>query len=92
MIKPLRNNIIVKLSEVSNTTESGIILTESAVEKPTYGEVIACGPGLLENGKRIPLDMKVGDTVMFTQFAGKDLVVDGEPVVMMLDQDVFAIV
>ena len=91
MIQPLRNNIIVRLQEVASTTEGGIILTESAQEKPCQGEVIACGPGILENGERVPMDMKVGDTVMFTQFAGRELQVDGETVVMMLDTDCFAI-
>jgi len=91
MIKPLRNYIVVRREEAQTTSQGGIILTESAQDTPTQGEVIAVGPGILENGERVPMDVKVGDVVMFTQFAGKDLEVDGQQVSLMLDTDVFAI-
>lgn len=91
MIKPLRNYIVVRREEAQTTSQGGIILTESAQDIPTQGEVIAVGPGILENGERVPMDVKVGDVVMFTQFAGKDLEVDGQQVSLMLDTDVFAI-
>lgn len=91
MIKPLRNYIVVRREEAQTTSQGGIILTESAQDIPTQGEVIAVGPGVLENGERVPMDVKVGDVVMFTQFAGKDLEVDGQQVSLMLDTDVFAI-
>tara|TARA_R110000787_G_scaffold248404_1_gene353947 strand:- start:203 stop:484 length:282 start_codon:yes stop_codon:yes gene_type:complete len=91
MIRPLRNYIIVKRHQAETTSALGIILPDSAQQQSDFGEVVACGPGLLERGERVPLDMKVGDTVHFAMFTGKDVEVDGDIMSMMLDTDVYGI-
>ena len=91
MIRPLRNYILVERAEAETTTELGIILPETAVEQATEGVVIACGKGLYERKERVPMEVKVGDNVLFTQFAGKELTVDGKTVWLMLDTDIYAV-
>jgi chaperonin GroES len=92
-IKPLEDRLVLKRSEAETTTAGGIILTESAQEKPQQGEVLAVGPGrILENGKRAELDVKVGDKVYFGKYAGTEVKVDGEDVIIMKESDVLAIV
>jgi chaperonin GroES len=92
-IKPLEDRLVLKRSEAETTTAGGIILTESAQEKPQQGEVLAVGPGrVLENGKRAELDVKVGDKVYFGKYAGTEVKVDGEDVIIMKESDVLAIV
>ena len=91
MIKPLRNQIIVKRDEIETTSAGGIILTEATQESPTEGTVIACGPGVRERGERVAPDVEVGDLVLFPQYAGKELNLDGETYLIMHDTDVYAI-
>jgi chaperonin GroES len=92
-IKPLEDRLVLKRSEAETTTAGGIILTESAQEKPQKGEVLAVGPGrVLDSGKRAELDVKVGNTVYFGKYAGTEVTVDGEEVIIMKESDVLAIV
>jgi len=91
MIKPLRNNIVVKREEVETTSSLGIILPASAQETSSEGVVVACGEGLWANGERVPLDVKVGDRVLFNAFTGKEIVCEGKTYTVMLDADVYAI-
>lgn len=92
-IKPLEDRLVLKRSEAETTTAGGIILTESAQEKPQKGEVLAVGPGrVLESGKRAELDVKVGNIVYFGKYAGTEVTVDGEEVIIMKESDVLAIV
>lgn len=92
-IKPLEDRIVIKRSAAETTTSGGIILTESAQEKPQKGEVVAVGPGRqLENGQKAPLDVAVGDVVYFGKYAGTDIQLDGEDVIIMKESDVLAIV
>ena len=92
-IKPLEDRLVLKRSEAETTTAGGIILTESAQEKPQMGEVLAVGPGrVLDSGKRAELDVKVGNTVYFGKYAGTEVTVDGKEVIIMKESDVLAIV
>jgi len=92
IVRPLRNNIIVKRLEADTTTEGGIILTEKVVEVPTEGRVIACGNGILENGERTPLEVKVGDVILFPAYGGTEIDLDGETHVIMEDTAVLAVI
>ena len=92
-IKPLEDRIVIKRSEAETKTAGGIILTESAQEKPMQGKVLAVGPGRqLENGQRATMDVSVGDVIYFGKYAGTDIQVDGEDVIIMKESDVLAIV
>jgi chaperonin GroES len=92
-IKPLEDRIVIKRSEAETKTAGGIILTESAQEKPQQGTVLAIGPGRqLENGQRAPLDVSVGDVIYFGKYAGTDIQLDGEDIIIMKESDVLAIV
>ena len=92
MIRPLRDHIIIKRTQANTKSAGGIILTEQAQDIPTKGEVVACGNGLLEGGERQPLDVQVGDVVLFPQFAGSEVTIEGEVHVIMKDTDVYAVV
>ena len=92
MIRPLRNYIIVSREAAETTSALGIIIPEAAQKTSDHGVIVACGPGILERGERVPLDVEVGDRVMFAQFTGKEVEVDGESMLMMLDTDVYGIV
>lgn len=90
-MRPLRNNIIIKRLEADTKSAGGIILTEKAVEVPTEGEVIACGNGLVENGERTPLEVKVGDIVLFPAYGGTEIDFNGETHLIMEDTAVLAV-
>lgn len=93
-IKPLGDRVVVKALAQEEKTKSGIVLPDTAKEKPQQGEVIAVGPGkVLENGQRLPLDVKVGDKVIYSKYAGTEIKVDGQDV-LILDgtRDIYAII
>ena len=92
-IRPLHDRVIVKRLEEVRTTASGIVIPDTATEKPDQGEVIAVGPGKKdENGKVIALDVKVGDKVLFGKYAGQTVKVDGEEVLVMREDDIMGVV
>ena len=92
-IRPLHDRVIVKRLEEVRTTASGIVIPDTATEKPDQGEVIAVGPGKKDdNGKVITLDVKVGDKVLFGKYAGQTVKVDGEELLVMREEDIMAIV
>jgi len=91
-IRPLHDRVIVKRVEAERTTASGIVLPDSAGEKPDQGEVLAVGPGKRDdNGKQITLDVKVGDRVLFGKYAGQPVKVDGQEVLVMREEDIVGI-
>ncbi len=91
-IRPLHDRVIVKRVEEETTTAGGIVLPGSAAEKPSEGEVLAVGNGkLLENGDIRPLDVKVGDRVLFGKYSGTEVKVDGEEVIVMREDDIMGI-
>lgn len=93
-IRPLHDRVIVKRQEVESKSAGGIVLTGSAAEKSTRGEVLAVGKGrILENGSIKPLDVKLGDTVIFSEgYGAKSEKVDGEEVLILSEGDILAIV
>jgi len=92
-LRPLHDRVIVKRLDQETKTASGIVIPESAAEKPDQGEVIAAGPGKRDaNGKRVELDLKVGDRVLFGKYAGQSVKVDGNELLVLREEDVVAIV
>ena len=92
-LKPLGDRIVVKVLEREEKTKSGLFLPDTAKEKPTEGEVIAVGTGkILDNGQKQPVEVKVGDRIIFSKYAGTEVKVDGEDLVIFSERDVLAIV
>ena len=92
-IRPLHDRLIVKRMEEERTTASGIVIPDSATEKPDKGEVLAAGNGkILESGEVRPLDVKVGDQVLFGKYAGTTVKVDGEELLVMREDDIVAVI
>ncbi|TDR76742.1 co-chaperone GroES [Paludibacterium purpuratum] len=92
-IRPLHDRVVIKRLEAEEKTASGIVLPGSAAEKPDMGEVIAVGNGkILENGERRPLELKVGNKVIFGKYSGQTVKFDGDEVLVMREEDVMAIV
>jgi len=92
-IRPLHDRVVIKRVEEERVSAGGIVIPDSAAEKPDRGEVIAAGNGkILENGEVRPLDVKVGDTVLFGKYAGTGVKVDGEEVLVMREDDVIAVI
>jgi len=93
-LKPLGDRLVVEPIEAEETTASGILLPETAKEKPQEGKVIAAGPGKLDDsGKRVPMEVKVGDRVLYAKYAGTEIKLDGDNKVLILkESDVLALV
>lgn len=92
-IRPLHDRVVIKRSAEERTTASGIVIPDSATEKPDQGTVVAIGNGKKDdNGKVIALDVKVGDKVLFGKYAGQTVKVDGEELLVMTESDIMAIV
>jgi chaperonin GroES len=92
-IKPLEDRIVVKALDAEETTASGLVIPDTAKEKPQEGEVIAVGPGRVDdNGKRVPIDVKVGDKVIFSKYGGTEVKYSGEDFLILSARDVLAIV
>lgn len=92
-IKPLADRIVVKRLEAEQKTKGGIVLPDTAKEKPKSGEVVAVGTGkTLESGKSQPLQVKVGDKVMFSSYAGNEVTVDGVEYLIMSESEILAII
>ncbi|WP_018233587.1 co-chaperone GroES [Thioalkalivibrio thiocyanodenitrificans] len=91
-IRPLHDRVIIKRMEEERTTAGGIVIPDSAAEKPIRGEVLAVGKGkIMDNGETRPLDVKVGDKVLFGKYSGTEIKVDGEDVLVMREEDVMAV-
>ena len=91
-IRPLQDRVIVRRMEEETTSPGGIVIPDSAAEKPSRGEVVAVGNGLvLDNGELRPLDLKVGDKVLFGKYSGTEIKVDGEDLLVMKEDVVMAV-
>ena len=91
-IRPLADRIVVKRIEEKETLRSGIIIPDSAQEKPQEAEVVAVGPGKrLEDGKRVPIDVKVGDRILFGKYSSSDVKVDGEEYLIMREDEILGV-
>jgi chaperonin GroES len=92
-IRPLHDRVVVRRTEEERTSPGGIVIPDSAAEKPIRGEVIAVGNGkILESGDQRALDLKVGDNVLFGKYSGTEVKVDGEDLLVMREDDVMAVV
>ena len=91
-LKPLEDRIVVKQGEGEETTVSGIVIPDTAKEKPQEGTVVAVGPGRFEDGTRVPLDVKVGDTVLYSKYGGTEINHSGKDLLILTSRDVLAIV
>lgn len=91
-VTPLADRILVKPKAKEEVTKSGIVLPDTAKEKPQEGTVVAVGPGrVLEDGKRVPLEVKVGDTVLYAKYAGTEVKLEGEEYLILKESDVLAL-
>ncbi|KKN30891.1 hypothetical protein LCGC14_0829410 [marine sediment metagenome] len=91
-LKPLGDKVVVKPSESEEKTKSGIVLPESAKEKPQEGKIVAVGTGKLEDGKRVPLEVKVGEKVIYSKYGVTDIKIEGEDLLILGESDILAIV
>jgi chaperonin GroES len=92
-LKPLGNRLVIEPIEQEEITAGGIVLPETAKEKPQKGKVISTGPGDRdEDGDRIPMDVKAGDTVLFAKYSGTEIKMDGKKLLILRESDVLAIV
>ena len=92
-IRPLNDRILVKRLESETTTSGGIIIPDSAKEKPAEGKIVAVGAGKLnDKGERIALEVKVGDSVLFSKYGGTDVKIDGEEYLIMREDDILGVV
>ena len=92
-IRPLHDRVVVRRLEAETTTKGGIVIPDSATEKPIQGEVVAVGDGtLLDSGERRPLDLRVGDRVLFGKYAGTEVKLDGEELLVMREADIMAVI
>ncbi|AET59595.1 co-chaperone GroES [Paenibacillus sp. NRS-1782] len=92
MIKPLGERVLVEAIEQEQTTSFGIVLPDSAKEKPQEGKIIAVGAGALKDGVRIPLEVKEGDRVIFSKYAGTEIKYEGKEYLIMKESDIHAII
>jgi chaperonin GroES len=92
MIKPLADRVVVKALPSEETTKGGIVLPDTAKEKPQEGEVVAVGPGkLADNGQRVTLEVKVGDKVIYSKYGGTEIKIDGEEYLILRESDILAV-
>ena len=92
-IRPLHDRVIVKRLEEARTTAGGIVIPDSAAEKPMRGEILAVGSGkLLDNGEIRALQVKVGDKVLFGKYAGTEVKIDGDEIVVMREEDIMGVI
>ena len=91
-IRPLGDRVVIKKLEAESTTKSGIVLTGTAKEQPQEAKVMAVGPGAVVDGKRVEMDVKVGDKILYSKYAGTDVKVAGEEYIRLRQDDILAIV
>ena len=92
-VRPLHDRVLIKRIEEKETAKGGIIIPDTAKEKPMEGEVVAAGPGkVTEGGKREPMDVKTGDRILFGKYAGQEIKLDGEEYLIMKEDDVLAVI
>ena len=91
-LKPLADRVVVKALEETETMRGGLYIPDTAKEKPQQGEIIAVGPGRYEKDKRVPMELKVGDRVLYGKYSGTEVTIDGEQYLILRESDVLAIV
>jgi len=91
-IKPLEDRIVVQANDAESTTASGLVIPDTAKEKPQEGTVLAVGPGRYEDGNRVPLDVQVGDKVLYSKYGGTEVKYAGEEYLVLSARDVLAVI
>lgn len=91
-VKPLADRVLVKQAEAAEVRKGGIIIPDTAKEKPQQGEVIEAGPGRTEDGKLVPMEVKKGDKILYGKYSGTEVTVDDEEFVIMRESDILAII
>jgi chaperonin GroES len=91
-VSPLADRVVIRPLEETETMRGGLYIPDTAKEKPQQGEIVAVGPGRFEEGKRVPMDVKVGDKVLYGKYSGTEVTVEGEQVLILRESDVLAIV
>lgn len=91
-LKPLEDRVVVRPKEAEETTTSGLVIPDTAKERPQEGEVLAVGPGAFQEGQRLPMDVKVGDTVIYSKYGGTEIKVDDEELLILSSRDILALV
>ena len=91
-VSPLADRIVVRASEETEQMRGGLFIPDTAKEKPMQGEVIAVGPGRFEKDKRVPMELKVGDKVLYGKYSGTEVTIDNEPLLILREADVIAVV
>jgi chaperonin GroES len=89
-IQPLEDRVVIWPDDEAETMRGGLYIPDTAKEKPTQGEVVAVGPGRVEKGQRVPVDVKVGDKVLYGKYSGTNITLDGEEVVIVKSSDILA--
>lgn len=92
MIKPLEDRVLLKMKDAEETTKSGIILSSGSQEKPQIAEVISIGPGRIEDGKKVEMNIKIGDKVITSKYSGTEIKYEGEEYIIVKESDILAIV
>lgn len=91
-VKPLGDRVVIKNVEAEETTKSGLILTSGAKEKPQMAEVLAVGPGGMVDGKEVTMQVSVGQKVIYSKYAGTEVTIDGEEIIIVRQSDILAVV
>ena len=90
-VGPLADRVVVRSLESNEQTRGGLFIPDTAKEKPQEGEILAVGPGRYDDGKRVPMEVKVGDKVLFGKYSGTEVMIDGEALLILRESDVLAI-
>jgi chaperonin GroES len=91
-VAPLADRVVVKALEDAETMRGGLYIPDTAKEKPQQGEIVAVGPGRYEDGKRVPMDVKTGDRVLYGKYSGTEVTVEGEQLLILRESDVLAVI
>ena len=91
-VAPLADRVVVKALEETESMRGGLYIPDTAKEKPQQGEIVAVGPGRFDEGKRVPMDVKVGDKVLYGKYSGTEVTIDGEQLLILRESDVLAVI
>ena len=91
-IKPLSDKVVIKTLEAEQKTASGIVIPDTAKEKPAQGEVVAVGPGKTKHGEKIPMNVKIGDKVLYSKYSPQEVKVDGNEYLIISEEDILAVI
>ena len=91
-VSPLADRFVIKALEETEQMRGGLYIPDTAKEKPQQGEIVAVGPGRFDEGKRVPMDVKVGDKVLYGKYSGTEVTVDGEQLLILRESDVLAVI